>query len=429
MQQDSSAWRQSPAPSAAGKASPSSAFASFRLGASRFFQPKPLSPAEKKQANAELNILPDASVDSFVSYLKDHNCRKIVVMTGAGISTAAGIPDFRSPDTGLYANLAKYNLPYPEAVFSINYFRKSPKPFFTLAKELYPGCFRPTLSHYFIRVLAEEGMLLRCYTQNIDTLERVAGISDSHIVEAHGSFASARCVGRHPRIAESSGEETAWSDNESDDSDYAAIQESDYRACGREYSQEWVKDHVFNDKVPECTYCQGIVKPNITFFGESLPNRFHAMAGADLAVADALIVIGTSLKVHPFAGLINKVQPNVPRLLINMEVVGEEGSPHRGFDFTGEVQEYRRDALFLGSADAGCEKLAEMLGLSEKLHALMTDEHAKIDLAASLVVDGVEVATIVDEGAKVVDDADVAEKVTTEVEVAEIEDALRSVKL
>lgn len=63
-------------------------------------------------------------------------------------------------------------MPYPEAIFDIDYFTYNPKPFFTLAKELYPGKYKPNYIHYFVRLLHEKGLLLRCYTQNIDGLER-----------------------------------------------------------------------------------------------------------------------------------------------------------------------------------------------------------------------------------------------------------------
>ncbi|KAG6823915.1 NAD-dependent protein deacetylase sirtuin-2, partial [Arthromyces matolae] len=91
------------------------------------------------------------------------------------VSTSAGIPDFRSPNTGLYSNLARLNLPHPEAVFEINFFRRNPVPFYTLAAELYPGSFRPTPTHSFIKLLESHNLLHMCFTQNIDTLERRAG--------------------------------------------------------------------------------------------------------------------------------------------------------------------------------------------------------------------------------------------------------------
>ena len=88
----------------------------------------------------------------------------------------------------------KYNLPYPQAIFELEYLHQNPKPFFTLAKELYPGTFKPTPSHYFVRLLEQKGLLVRHYTQNIDTLERIAGIPEDKIVEAHGTFYTNHCL-------------------------------------------------------------------------------------------------------------------------------------------------------------------------------------------------------------------------------------------
>ena len=131
---------------------------------------------------------------SWHRYIKTSNPKNIVLCVGAGISTNSGIPDFRTPGTGLYANLAALNLPYPEAVFSLQYFRQDAEPFYTLAQSLFPGLYRPTLTHTFIRLLQDRRVLLRCFTQNIDTLERMVGVQEDLIVEAHGSFATSRCI-------------------------------------------------------------------------------------------------------------------------------------------------------------------------------------------------------------------------------------------
>ncbi|KAJ8249119.1 hypothetical protein GJAV_G00231380 [Gymnothorax javanicus] len=110
--------------------------------------------------------------------IREGEFRKIVVMVGAGISTSSGIPDFRSPGSGLYDNLQQYNLPYAEAIFEINYFHHNPEPFFALAKELYPGNYQPNATHYFVKLLQDKGQLLRMYTQNIDGLERIESCAD-----------------------------------------------------------------------------------------------------------------------------------------------------------------------------------------------------------------------------------------------------------
>src|SRR6195952_2952722 len=138
--------------------------------------------------------LSSRSLVGIAEYINDTPRKRIVVMTGAGISTSAGIPDFRSPDTGLYANLARLDLPFAEAVFDISYFRQNPDPFYMLAKELYPGQFLPTIAHAFIALLEDKYMLPVLFTQNIDCLERRAGVPAEKIVEAHGCFATQRCI-------------------------------------------------------------------------------------------------------------------------------------------------------------------------------------------------------------------------------------------
>jgi len=79
-------------------------------------------------------------------------------------------------------------------MFEIGYFKQHPKPFYSLAKDLLPEGFHPTPSHYFVKLLYDKGLLLRHYTQNVDGLERLAGVPDDKIVEAHGSFHLSHCT-------------------------------------------------------------------------------------------------------------------------------------------------------------------------------------------------------------------------------------------
>lgn len=79
----------------------------------------------------------EKAINNIANYIKEHNCKNIVVLSGAGISTNANIPDFRSPGTGLYSRLSKYNLPSPQSIFDIVYYRHNPNPFCHIAKEHY----------------------------------------------------------------------------------------------------------------------------------------------------------------------------------------------------------------------------------------------------------------------------------------------------
>jgi NAD+-dependent protein deacetylase sirtuin 2 len=317
----------------------------------------------------ETNILKDNTIQSFIEYIKESKCKNIIVMTGAGISTSAGIPDFRTPGTGLYDNLQKYQLPYPEAIFDISYFKRKPEPFFELSRELFPGLFKPTPSHHFIKLLQTKQMLLRNFTQNIDMLERIALVDDQFLVEAHGSFHKARCVGFASAIVSEEKKVTITKgipDHESvhDSSSATSSSSDDYKytdGCGKEYSIEEFRTKVYENKIPRCE-CKGYIKPDIVFFGEQLPQKYHESVENDFQKCDALIVMGTSLQVQPFCNLINFVPSQTPRLLINREECGVYHHAHFGFDFTGKVQKYRRDAIFLGSCDEACRIFANEMG-------------------------------------------------------------------
>eukprot|EP01084_Bolivina_argentea_P145564 255111_1 len=103
------------------------------------------------------------NLKGFAKAIKERKVKNIITMAGAGISTSCGIPDFRSPKTGLYHNLQKYNLDNPQDIFTLSYFYKNPAPFFALSKELVGTDkeYTPSITHYFIRLLNDKGLLLR----------------------------------------------------------------------------------------------------------------------------------------------------------------------------------------------------------------------------------------------------------------------------
>jgi len=132
------------------------------------------------------------TIDDVVSLLR--KSKNIIVLTGAGISTSLGIPDFRSKDTGLYSQLEHLGLSDPQEVFDISIFREDPSIFYSVAKDILPSTNRYSPTHAFIRLLQDKGRLLTNFTQNIDNLEGHAGISPDKLIQCHGSFATASCV-------------------------------------------------------------------------------------------------------------------------------------------------------------------------------------------------------------------------------------------
>mgnify|MGYP002633043130 CR=1 FL=1 len=104
------------------------------------------------------------SYEKLVDGLKNNKFKRILVMTGAGISVSAGIPDFRTPGSGLYDNLQEYNLPYPEAIFTLDYFLKKPEPFYKFMMHFDIEKYNATPTHYFVKMLHDKKIMLRNLT-------------------------------------------------------------------------------------------------------------------------------------------------------------------------------------------------------------------------------------------------------------------------
>lgn len=182
---------------------------------------------------------------------------KIVALTGAGISTNAGIPDFRGP-MGIYTT-RRYD---PDKTFDINYFFVEPEYFYDFARDFLSLLEKvePTFTHLFLAKLEKVGKLRGVITQNIDMLHERAGTNN--VITLHGSIERSFCLN-----------------------------------CGKEFSLKEMKEKLKNEKVPKCDICDGLIKPDIVFFGESVHDFDKAIKVA--MDSDLLLVIGTSLKVYP----------------------------------------------------------------------------------------------------------------------------------
>ncbi|KAJ8613023.1 hypothetical protein CTAYLR_004047 [Chrysophaeum taylorii] len=248
---------------------------------------------------------------------------RVMVLTGAGVSCAAGIPDFRSPG-GMYASLRPELLTASESqkqlmredpvyVVEKKMFLANQFPYHEVRRPFILGTqerrWKPTLFHRFVERLDKRGKLLRVVTQNIDGLEFLTQTDPERIVPCHGTIARAAC--------EACGAEMLFDDY------CAAVRANIKDIYGVDPEAPAVSTNI------RCGACgKPTVKPTTVLFGASLPDAFFASLRDDLPRADLLIVAGTSLVVSPA----NLVAAHAPcrRVLVNNEPVGE----HLGLDFS-----------------------------------------------------------------------------------------------
>ena len=220
--------------------------------------------------------------------------RSTAVLTGAGLSTGAGIPDFRGPQ-GLYAT-RRYD---PERVFDIDCFRDDPGPFYEFTRDFMDLLSRiePTLTHRALARLEAAGILKGVITQNIDSLHRRAG--SRNVVEVHGSYWTASCTKCRQPVADASSVE--W----------------------------WSKAVRQGPRAPivTCSRCGGVVKPDVVFFGEAV--RDFDRADALARGADLFLVLGSSLAVYP-AAMLPQIAPGTV-VVVNRGEVALSPGPDRFF--------------------------------------------------------------------------------------------------
>ena len=198
-------------------------------------------------------------IDELIKMIKESN--NIVVFTGAGVSTDSGLKDFRSKD-GLYNEINDYPAEY---LLSSECFYHHPDLFYDYYKKNF-NClkYEPNDTHKLLKLLEEKNKLKAIITQNIDGLHTKAG--SKVVYEIHGTVFKNHCI-----------------------------------KCGKEYDAEYV----FNSKgIPKCS-CNGIIKPDVVLYGESLPEDAFTNGIKAISNADLLIVMGSSLTVYPASSMID----------------------------------------------------------------------------------------------------------------------------
>ena len=279
-------------------------------------------------------ILPEKEIqeikyDNLKNNLMNKKYSKILFMVGAGISTSAGIPDFRSK-TGLFKQLQdKYNLSSPEEFFLKQTFLEKPQYFYEFTKLFDLSKINSTITHKFMKFFVDKNIVKYIYTQNIDGLEIKAKIPNDKLIFAHGNFYNGHCA-----------------------------------KCNKEIDIQKINEGIEKGEIYYCPECKGPCKPNVVFYGESLPQRFFEKL-QECKDVDLIIIMGTSLKVQPFASIPYLTNPKADILVINMENVG-------GYAFH---RLYSNSLIIEGKTDESVIKLLNDCNMIDEFKEFMKNEY------------------------------------------------------
>jgi NAD-dependent deacetylase len=202
-----------------------------------------------------------AAAERLAQLLRNSKCA--VVLTGAGVSVPSGIPDFRTPGTGLWENVD------PMEVAHIDAWRRDPDRFWQFYGDRFATLVdkEPNEAHFTLAELGRRGLVKAVITQNVDRLHRRAG--SERVVEVHGSIERSVCL-----------------------------------SCGRKVPLDAVIEELRDRRAaPRCAACDVPLKPDVVLFGELLPEQAMSEAQALALEADLMVCVGSSLEVYPVAGL------------------------------------------------------------------------------------------------------------------------------
>jgi len=208
---------------------------------------------------------------------------KILVFSGAGLSTESGIPDFRSPG-GVWSKYDPSDFYFDRFVSDerarVKYWQMSTE-FYQTMKDA-----TPNRAHLAIKVMEDTGKLIAVVTQNIDRLHHKAGNSPDKIIEVHGTAFSVSCL-----------------------------------SCGKSYDRDEIQERISSGvKVPSCDDCSGILKPDTISFGQAMPQDKMARAMTHARECDLCIVLGSSLVVYPAASVpVNAAESGAKLMIINRD--------------------------------------------------------------------------------------------------------------
>eukprot|EP00164_Ancoracysta_twista_P001107 GFYU01001450.1.p1 GENE.GFYU01001450.1~~GFYU01001450.1.p1 ORF type:complete len:356 (+),score=42.78 GFYU01001450.1:27-1070(+) len=295
-------------------------------------------------------------IAGIAQYIASGACKKVAFLTGAGISVAAGIPDFRSPG-GMYDTLRPDLLTAsatersimtndPTHVVSWDLFKNNQFPYLEVRRPfilgLAQGQWKPTLGHWFQQLCHDKGLLTRVYTQNIDGLDFCTDLPQDKIISVHGTMGEIKC-------------------------EFCKIfyPMDDFR---KDVTTKIKDIYNMDSEAPttssnlNCPKCHKAgLKPNTVLYGTQLPDAFFEQADPDLSDVDLLFVIGTSLTVYPACEAVTKVKNNCVRVIVNDQRVGQS----LGVEYHEGAA---RDVWLSGASDQSIANLIEALDWGDSLN-------------------------------------------------------------